>query len=255
MLNNIFDSHAHYNDNKFDSNRAELLNSLNSNGIDKVINVGTNLKESYESAKLAQKYSYIFSSIGVHPYDAETLPDDYLLTLEELSKQPKVVAIGEIGLDYFNNSISRELQKKIFNQQLELAHELKMPVIIHTRDADQDTIEILKKFKLNGVVHCFSSSPEIAKILLNMNFYLGFTGVITFKNNVKQLNTISIMPIDKILIETDCPYMAPEPYRGKVCNSSMLPFVIEKISQIKNEPAQKIADITNLNAKTLFGIK
>lgn len=255
MLNNIFDSHAHYNDNKFDSNRAELLNSLNSNGIDKVINVGTNLKESYESAKLAQKYSYIFSSIGVHPYDAETLPNDYLLTLEKLSKQPKVVAIGEIGLDYFNNSISRELQKKIFNQQLELAHELKMPVIIHTRDADQDTIEILKKFKLNGVVHCFSSSPEIAKILLNMNFYLGFTGVITFKNNVKQLNTISIMPIEKILIETDCPYMAPEPYRGKVCNSSMLPFVIEKISQIKNEPAQKIADITNLNAKTLFGIK
>lgn len=255
MLNNIFDSHAHYNDNKFDSNRAELLNSLNSNGIDKVINVGTNLKESYESVELAQKYSYIFSSIGVHPYDAETLPNDYLLTLEKLSKQPKVVAIGEIGLDYFNNSISRELQKKIFNQQLELAHELNMPVIIHTRDADQDTIEILKKFKLNGVVHCFSSSPEIAKILLNMNFYLGFTGVITFKNNVKQLNTISIMPIEKILIETDCPYMAPEPYRGKVCNSSMLPFVIEKISEIKNEPAQKIADITNLNAKTLFGIK
>lgn len=255
MLNNIFDSHAHYNDNKFDSNRTELLNSLNSNGIDKVINVGTNLKESYESVELAQKYSYIFSSIGVHPYDAETLPNDYLLTLEKLSKQPKVVAIGEIGLDYFNNSISRELQKKIFNQQLELAHELKMPVIIHTRDADQDTIEILKKFKLNGVVHCFSSSPEIAKILLNMNFYLGFTGVITFKNNVKQLNTISIMPIEKILIETDCPYMAPEPYRGKVCNSSMLPFVISKISEIKNEPAQKIADITNLNAKTLFGIK
>lgn len=255
MLNNIFDSHAHYNDSKFDSNREELLNSLNSNGIDKVINVGTNLKESYESAELAQKYSYIFSSVGVHPYDAETLPDDYLLNLEELSKQPKVVAIGEIGLDYFNNSISKELQKKIFNHQLELAHELKMPVIIHTRDADQDTIEILKKFKLHGVVHCFSSSTEIAKILLNMNFHLGFTGVITFKNNVKQLNTLSIMPIDKILIETDCPYMAPEPYRGKICNSSMLPFVIEKISQIKNEPAQKIADITNLNAKTLFKIK
>ena len=255
MINNIFDTHTHYNDEKFDENREELLNSLPSKGIDKVINVGASIDESYESVNLSKKYDYIYAAVGIHPYNVQNLSSSYLDELEKLSKEEKVVAIGEIGLDYHDNDIDRGLQQKIFKEQLSLASELNIPVIIHSREADKDTIDILKQFKLSGVVHCFSSHYEIAKILIDMGFYLGFTGVITFKNNEKQIKSVMNSPLEKILIETDCPYMAPVPYRGKVCNSTMLPYIIEKISYIKNKTSQEIADITNSNACNLFNIK
>lgn len=254
MINNIFDSHAHYHDKKFDKNRDILLKSLPQNGIDKVINVGTNIEDSQKSLELVKKYDYMFASVGVHPYDIETLSNKYIDELEVLTKDKKVIAIGEIGLDYYNNEIDRQLQQKIFKEQLSLATEIKKPVIIHMREADKDTVEILKQYKLKGVVHCFSGHAEIAKILIEMGYYLGFTGVITFKNNNKQTKTLYEIPIEKVLIETDCPYMAPEPYRGQICNSTMLPSVIEKISNIKNIAKQKVADITNINACNLFEI-
>lgn len=255
MVNNIFDTHTHYNDEKFDENREELLNSLPSKGIDKVTNVGASIDESYESVNLSKKYDYIYAAVGIHPYNVQNLSSSYLDELEKLSKEEKVVAIGEIGLDYHDNDIDRGLQQKIFKEQLSLASELNIPVIIHSREADKDTIDILKQFKLSGVVHCFSSHYEIAKILIDMGFYLGFTGVITFKNNEKQIKSVMNSPLEKILIETDCPYMAPVPYRGKVCNSTMLPYIIEKISYIKNKTSQEIANITNSNACNLFNIK
>ncbi|MBP0979520.1 MAG: TatD family hydrolase [Oscillospiraceae bacterium] len=255
IIKNIFDSHSHYNDEKFDDNRDEILKSLPSKGIDKIINVSASEKDAYDCVNLAEKYDYIFASVGVHPYEIENLSQDYIYNLESLSKNKKVVAIGEIGLDYYNNNIDKDLQKKIFEDQLALASELKMPVIIHAREADQDIINILKKFKLSGVIHCFSSDKEIAKILIQMGYYISFTGVITFKNNRKQLESLSAVPIERLLIETDCPYMAPEPHRGKICDSSMLYYIIKKIENIKNIPAQEIADITNKNAKELFNIK
>lgn len=255
---NIFDSHAHYNDKKFEKNRHELLMSLPKNGIGKVINVGADIKESYESVELAKNYNFIFASVGVHPYEVVNLKNNYLDELAELSKQEKVVAIGEIGLDYHYSNFSESIkqnQKNFFKEQLSLASELDLPVIIHSREADKDVLDILKQFKLRGVVHCFSSSSEIAEILVNMGYYLGFTGVVTFKNNNKQLKSLSVVPVEKILVETDCPYMAPEPHRGQVCNSLMLPHIIEKIAEIKNRFCQDIANITNQNACNLFGIK
>lgn len=255
MINNIFDSHAHYNDKKFDINREQLLTSLPSKGISKIINIGANIKESYESVELAKNYNYIYASVGVHPLNISNLPTDYLYQLETLSKRKKVVAIGEIGLDYHYNSSTCDIQKKVFKEQLSLAYELNTPVIIHSREADKDTIDILKNFKLRGVIHCFSSSYETAEILIKMGYHLGFTGVITFKNNNKHSQIISAAPIEKILIETDCPYMAPEPFRGKVCDSSMLTSVIEKISTIKNIAPQEIANKTSLNTCKLFNIK
>lgn len=255
MLNNIFDSHAHYNDQKFDINREEILQLLPSKGIDKVINVGANIKESHESIKLAQDYNYIFASIGIHPLNIDNLPTNYISDLDNLSKQNKVVSIGEIGLDYHYKNYNPEKQQNIFKEQLSLASDLNLPVIIHSREADKDLIDILKKFKLRGVIHCFSGSLEISQILINMGFYLGFTGVITFKNNNKHIKILENIPIEKMLIETDCPYMAPEPYRGNICNSTMLLAVIEKISIIKNISPQQVTNTTNLNTCSLFNIK
>ena len=254
MINNIFDSHAHYNDAKFNDSRDVLLRYLPSRGIDKVINVASNIKESYESIKLADEYDYIYSSVGVHPHESKDVASDYIDQLELIYLKEKVIAIGEIGLYYHYNFLTKEIQQKVFKDQLSLAADLKAPIIIHSREADQDTIDILKKFKLKGVVHCFSSSVEVAEIFLKMGYYISFTGVITFKNVIKQIKSIEIVSIDRILVETDCPYMAPEPYRGKICDSSMLPFIIDKIAQIKHEDPQKIADITNKNACNLFNI-
>ncbi len=255
MVTNIFDSHAHYNDKKFDTNREQLLNTLPTKGITKIINVGSNIKESYESVELSKNYNYIYSSVGIHPLEVNNLPPNYLYQLENLLKEKKVVAIGEIGLDYHYGSYTSDIQKKFFKEQLSLAYELNMPVIIHSREADQDTIEILKNFKLRGVIHCFSSSCETAEILIKMGYHLGFTGVITFKNNTKHSKIIYATPIEKILIETDCPYMAPEPFRGQICNSTMLPSIIEKIATIKNIPLQEVANKTNFNTCNLFNIE
>ena len=257
-IDNIFDSHAHYNDGKFSETRHEILKSLQKNGVDKVINVGASVKESYESAELAKQYNFVYASVGVHPYEALNLENGYLDELAELSKQKKIVAIGEVGLDYHYPNVSdsvKEVQKKVFEEQLSLASELDLPVIIHSREADKDVLNVLKKFRLRGVVHCFSSSSEIAEILVKMGYYLGFTGVVTFKNNNKQLKSLSVVPLEKILVETDCPYMAPEPHRGQICTSLMLPHIIEKIAIVKSKLGQEIADITNQNACDLFNIK
>lgn len=254
MIENIFDSHSHYTDNKFDNIREDLLKSLPSKGVVGVINVGANIEESVQSTLLAKQYDYVYASIGVHPHEAEKLTGEYIGELENLSKRSKVVAIGEIGLDYHYDFSPRDVQKKVFIDQLSLASDLNLPVIIHAREADKDTIDILKRYNLKGVVHCFSGGVETAQIMLKLGYHIGVTGVVTFKNARRICDVVKYVSIDKILVETDCPYMAPEPFRGGLCDSSMISEIIKKIAQIKNMSPQDLSDITCKNTKILFNI-
>ncbi len=248
----IFDSHAHYDDRAFDDDRHELLMKLFDRDIANIINVGCSVKGSYASAELAEKYPGIYASAGLHPDAAEEI--GRIDEIRSLCGREKVVAVGEIGLDYHYEDPGRDVQKIAFEEQLKLAKELDMPVIIHSRDAWEDTMELLKKYKPRGVMHCFSGSAEIAEELVKMDFYIGFTGVITFKNAKKAVRALEKVPIDRLLVETDCPYMAPEPLRGKRCDSGMLVHTLGAMAAIKGIDAEKMAEITAENAKRVFGI-
>lgn len=254
MYNNIFDSHAHYDDRRFDKDRLSLLDSLNESGVVGVTNIGCDMKSSYNSVEFAEKYNFIYATVGIHPHEAKNLVKGDLTELEKLCKNKKVVAIGEIGLDYHYDFSPRDLQKKAFISQLELAVELDKPVVIHTREATADTLEILKKYKPKGIVHCFSGSAETAQIVLSLGMYIGFTGMITFPKSFKAQKVAEMCPIDRLLIETDCPYMAPEPLRGKRCDSSMLGYVAEKIAQIKGITPQELIDNATKNTKKVYEI-
>ncbi|WP_040197548.1 TatD family hydrolase [Candidatus Soleaferrea massiliensis] len=254
MIQNIFDSHAHYDDRKFDGDREELLLSLRDSGVRLLTNIGSNLQSSARSVELSRRYDFIYAAVGVHPHDAIDVPEDYLEQLEQMAKEQKVVAIGEIGLDYYYDFSPREMQKIVFEQQLRLAKKLGLPVVIHSRDAAADTMELLKKRRPKGIVHCFSGSTETAKEVLKLGMYIGFTGVVTFKNARKTLEVVEMVPLDRMLVETDCPYMAPEPFRGKRCDSAMLQKTIEKIAEIKGISPQEVADITNRNACRAYEI-
>jgi len=249
-----FDSHAHYNDEKFDIDRDELLSSLPKNNVSYVINAGTNFATSLFSINLSEKYPYIYAAVGIHPEDIS--PNDSLGNIKELASHPKVVAIGEIGLDYYYDSSTKELQKEYFLNQLKLANEVNLPVIIHDRDAHNDILTTLKSCPVDksGVIHCYSGSLEMAKIFLNMGYYLGFGGTSTFSNAKNVIEVLKYIPLDKILIETDSPYLTPVPFRGKRNNSMYLKYVVEKISEIKNISPEEIAQITSDNAKKLFNI-
>lgn len=251
---NIFDSHAHYTDKAFNDDRTELLGSLTESGICGVINCGADLKSSYESCQLATDYPFIYFACGIHPEEVDNLPKDYIDQLKNLATNQRCVAIGEIGLDYYWRQDNKDLQKKIFKEQLLLAKELSLPVIIHDRDAHEDTLTILKEFKPKGVLHCFSGSVEMAKEVLKLGMYIGLGGAVTFKNARKPVEVAQMLPTEKLLLETDCPYMAPVPMRGKRNNSAYITYVAEKIGEIKNIPPQEILDITSNNAKELFGI-
>ena len=254
MYNNIFDSHAHYDDERYDGEREQVIENLFNNGVCGIINIGCTLERSQKSVDFADKYEKFYAAVGIHPEDVEDLPSDYLETLRKWTENKKVVAIGEIGLDYHYEGYNREKQIEVFKEQLELAKTLDMPVIIHSRDATEDCMAILKEYKPKGVMHCFSGSAETAKEVLALGMSLSFTGVLTFKNARRALEALEVVPMDRLLLETDCPYMAPEPFRGKRCDSGMIPYIAEKIAEVKGLDAQSVLDICTENTKKLFSI-
>ncbi len=255
MYTNIFDSHAHYNDKAFNDDRNFLLDSLKESGICGVVNCGADLKSSETSLLLSERYNYIYFAAGIHPEEVVDLPEDYLSKIKAMAQHKKCVAIGEIGLDYYWTKETKELQKKVFIEQIKLAKKLNLPIIVHSRDAHEDTLNILKKYKPTGVLHCFSGSVETAKEILNLGMYIGFGGALTFKNAKKAVEVAEMLPLDRLLLETDCPYMAPVPHRGKRNDSSLIPFVAEKISEIKEINPQEIINKATENTKLLFNIK
>lgn len=251
----IFDTHAHYDDTAFNEDRDALLSAMPENGVYYIINQGTDITTSHFSISLAEKYSHVYAAVGIHPQDVDKL--EGIDEIRKLAKHKKVVAIGEIGLDYYHNDTNKELQLRYFKNQLELANDLNLPVVIHDREAHKDTLDTLKSITLNssGVIHCFSGSVEMAKELIKLGFYLGFDGPVTFKNARNTIEVLNYIPLDKILIETDAPYLTPEPFRGKRNNSMYLVHVINKIAEIKEIEPGKMAEITMQNAKKLFKIQ
>ncbi len=253
-LRNIFDSHAHYDSPKFRGDRHGLLASLPARGVSGIVNAASNLAGAREGLRLAARYKYLYCAAGIHPHDAKDAPADYLLQLRELLAQPKIVALGEIGLDYHYDFSPREAQRRLFEEQLALAGELELPVIVHDREAHADTLALLQKYRPRGVVHCFSGSAEMARQVAALGMYIGFTGVITFKNARQPLEALRAVPRKRLLIETDAPYMAPEPYRGRRCDSSMLTEVVRVVSRELGVSPQEAADTTAENAARLFNI-
>lgn len=251
----IFDSHAHYEDEKFDSDRIELLSGMREKGIGTVVNVGSTIETSKKSIALAEQYEDVYAAIGVHPSEIGCLSEEGMEWLRERSAHPKVVAIGEIGLDYHYEDVPRAVQQQAFRAQLALARELHLPVIVHEREAHGDAMAILDDFpEVRGVFHCFSGSLEMARELVKRCWYLGFTGVITFKNARKAVEVAQWAPLNRLLVETDCPYMAPEPYRGQRSDSTMIPKMVEKIAQLRGLPVEAVAKATRENAMDLFSI-
>ncbi|OOB80210.1 MAG: hydrolase TatD [Epulopiscium sp. Nuni2H_MBin003] len=249
----IFETHAHYDDQRFDEDREQLIEHLFNNNIAYIMNVGSDIKNSIESIKLAKKYKNLYASVGVHPHEAEANRD--LDILYELAKEEKVKAIGEIGLDFYYDHSPRDVQKESFIRQLHIAKKLDMPVIIHSRDADQETFDTLKDEDItDGVVHCFSGSKELANEYIKRGLYIGIGGALTFKNARKSVEVVQQIPIEKILIETDAPYLSPVPNRGKRNDSLNLIYVIEKIAEIKNMTQEEVAEITCENARRLYRI-
>ncbi len=255
MYRNIFDTHSHYADSAFDGDRDELLAALPDKGVRFAALAGSSMQDSAENVALAQKYGYIYAAVGVHPESVDETPSDYREKLTELVKSSeKVRAIGEIGLDYHYENYDRDKQILFFRQQLELARELSLPVIVHSRNASEDTLDILKEYRPAGVVHCFSGSAEVAREVIKLGMYIGFTGVLTFKNAKKALRALEAVPLDRLLLETDCPYMAPEPLRGRRCDSSMICYTAEKAAQIKGVSTQELLDITCRNGMDFYHI-
>ena len=233
----LFDSHAHLNDERFDEDREELINSLKSNGVELVLNPGACIETSKSSVELANKYDFIYAAVGVHPHDVGDMTEEDIKTLRKLATEnDKVMAIGEIGLDYYYDNAPRDIQKQWFKRQIELANELKLPIIIHDRDAHGDTFEIIKNTKspeIGCVLHCYSGNVELAREYIKMGCYISIPGTVTFKNNKKTVEVVREIPLEYLLIETDSPYMAPVPHRGKRNDPSMVQFVADKIAQEK----------------------
>ena len=250
--NLIFDSHAHYDDSKFDDVRKDLLNSLCSMGVDKVITCSVDKKSAEKSKTLAESYEYIYFAAGIHPENLDGKND--ISEIEKFLSHNKCVAIGEIGLDYNFRDDNKQEQQDVFINQIKLALKYDMPVIVHDRDAHEDTLKILKEYKPKGVVHCFSGSTQMAKEILDLGMYIGIGGVITFKNARKLPQVAEMLPLDRLLTETDCPYLAPEPFRGKLCHSGYIAYTAQKIAEIKHLSAEDILTHANENAKKLFNI-
>lgn len=253
---NIFDTHAHYDDPAFDADRSEMLAGLLQKGVSRIVDCGADLASSRRAAALAAEYSYVYAAAGIHPEEAKNLPSDWLSRLEALLSQPKVVAVGEIGLDYhFKENPPRDVQKDIFEKQVELANTRRLPIIVHDRDAHGDTMEVLRKWKPAGVVHCFSGSVEMAREVLKLGMYIGLGGAVTFKNACVPVEVAKMVPDDRLVLETDCPYMAPVPYRGKRNDSSLIAYTAEKIAEARGTDAQTVIDLACRNANTLYGIE
>ena len=255
--NMIFDTHAHYDDSAFDEDREVLLASLQSQGVGTVVNSGASLDGCRRTIELTEQYSFIYGALGVHPDEVGELNEETFSWLREQLKRPKIVAIGEIGLDYYWDKEKREVQKEWFIRQLRLAGELKKPVVIHSREAAADTMEILKAEVTDEIsyeMHCYSYSPEMAREYLKMGFYLGIGGVLTFKNAKKLKEVVEEAPIERLLLETDCPYLAPVPNRGKRNDSTNIHYVAEELAKIKGITAEEVIRITEENAKRFYKI-
>lgn len=251
----IFDTHAHYDDEAFDGDRDELLQGMKEKGVAFIVNVGANMESTRKTLELAERYPFIYAAIGVHPSETGELTKADLLWLKEKAAEQKVVAVGEIGLDYYWPEPDKKVQKRWFEEQLKLAGEVKLPIIVHSRDAALDTLEILKgwqKEKTKGVIHCFSYTKEIAREYLNMDYYFGIGGVLTFKNARKLAEAVEYIPMNRILLETDCPYLAPEPYRGKRNQSTYIDFVADRLSEIKKITKEEVLAQTMQNAKDFY---
>jgi len=250
----LFDTHAHMCDPVFDEDRQELLTSLPDQGIRLLMNPGCCIQSSRDAAAMALQWDYMYAAVGNHPDSADEICDDVLEEYRKLCKlNPKIKAIGEIGLDYFYETVPREVQKKAFIAQMELAQELDMPVIIHERKAHEDGMNIVRQFpKVKGVFHCYSGSAEMARQLVNMGWYIGFTGVLTFKNARKAVEAAQAVPLERIVIETDCPFMSPEPFRGKRNDPSRVYYVAEKLAQIRGISVEEAQRITLENGKRLY---
>lgn len=253
----IIDTHAHYDDEAFDEDRDALLEQLPSCGIALAVNIGASIQTTKNTLDLMKRYPYIYGAVGVHPSETKEMTEPLMDWLGEAAKQPKVVAIGEIGLDYYWDEPERDIQKRWFIRQLDLARQTGLVTVIHSRDAAKDTLEILKGEKagdIGGVIHCFSYGVEQAREYLDMGFYLGIGGVVTFKNSKKLKEVVAYMPMDRMVLETDCPYLAPEPFRGKRNSSLNLPYVVKAVSQIKGISEEEVIAVTSANAKAMYHI-
>ena len=254
----IFDTHAHYDDESFNDDREALIRSLPEKGIGRIINVGASIETTKTTLELAAKYDYIYAAVGVHPSDISGLNEETFAWLKEQASLSKTVAIGEIGLDYYWPEPDHETQKKWFLRQLDLAREIKKPVIIHSRDAAKDTVDLMTEAhaeEIGGVIHCYSYTKETAKIFLDMGFYFGIGGVLTFKNAKKLKEAVEYIPMDRIVLETDCPYLAPEPNRGKRNSSLNIPYVIAAMAQIKGITEEEVRKAAWDNSLRLYHIE
>lgn len=251
----IFESHAHYDDEAFDTDREEILDQCQREGIEYIVNVSASLKTVKSTLALAEKYPFLYAAVGVHPDEVGELNEENFVWLTEQCRNPKTVAVGEIGLDYYWDKENHELQKKWFRAQMELAKKLDLPMIVHSREAAADTLEEIQKAqdeRLRGVIHCFSYAPEMAEEYLKLGYYIGIGGVVTFKNAKKLKEVVKLLPLERILLETDCPYLAPEPNRGKRNSSLNLPYVAAAIGELKGVDPDEVIRITSQNAKNMY---
>jgi len=255
--NKFIDSHAHLDDERFDEDREELINSLQENGIEAVLNPGADLKTSRAAVALADKYPFIYAAVGCHPHDSKFMDDDTMNIFRELAKDKKVLGIGEIGLDYYYDNSDRETQKIWFREQIRLAKELDLPYIVHDRDAHEDIIRIMKEeyhSGTRGILHCYSGSVEMAREFMKLGFYISLGGPVTFKKAKTPKMVAKEVPMERLLIETDCPYLAPEPFRGKRNEPKLVKHVAEEIAEIREVTASEIAEKTKENFKRLFNL-
>jgi len=253
----LFDSHAHLDDTKFNDDREAVIGDMRQKGVSYITNIGYDLDSSRRSLVLAKRYPFVYAAVGVHPHDVENLTENDILELAELAKDEKAVAIGEIGLDYYYDNSPRDLQRKWFERQVQLALDLGMPIAVHNRESNEDCMKILKKFdikKIGGIMHCYSGSAEMAKEVVKLGMHISFAGPITFKNNRRGVETVQQIPLEHILIETDCPYLAPEPLRGTRNDSRNVRLVAEKIAEIKGISFEEVAKVTTENAKRVYRI-
>ncbi len=252
----LFDTHAHLNDPAFDEDRDALIASLPEKGIQNIMNVGCCLESSKDCIAMAEKYPFVYASVGSHPDSADEVNDGVLEQYKAMCRHPKVKAVGEIGLDYYYETIPRETQIKAFVAQMELAREVGLPVIVHERNAHGDGMDVVQKFPdVTGVFHCYSGSAEMARQLVNMGWYIGFTGVLTFKNARKAVETAAAIPLERIVLETDCPFMAPDPFRGKRNDPSYLYRMAEKLAEIRGITVEEVHKITTENARRLYRLE
>jgi len=257
-----FESHAHYDDRRYDRDRHEVLKACKEAGVEYIINAGADLRSTKKAIRIAAEYDFLYATVGVHPHSAKTLDESSFAELAKLTKSPKVVAVGEIGLDFYRDNSPRDVQRKWFERQLELAKEVSLPVVIHSRDACQEVFDTLKNANLSeregrgaGVIHCYSGSAELAVKYVDMGYFIGIAGPVTYKNARKIVETVESVPLERILIETDCPYLTPEPFRGDRNDSQKLKYICEKIGQIKQISPEEVAKITMKNGAALFDIK